>query len=120
MDWFCDDMWSALLFPSISLSWKSYGTFKFDDTGDIQFLPPDGCETIYDKERNASRATVDVVAVQKKLEVAAARKVKREEKAAQKKIDEKNLLITSACHQLSQATAAAKWMASRKFRAVLS
>ena len=96
MDWFCSDMWSALLFTSISLIWKPYGTFKFDDDGEMQFLPPDGYETIYDKERNAARATVDAAAAQKKLEVAAARKVKREEKATQKKIDEKNSLIKNA------------------------
>lgn len=95
-DWFTGDLWSALLFTSICMAWKPYGTFMFDEDGEMQFLPPDGYDTIYNKERRATWAAEDAAEAKKTLEAAAARKVKRVEKTAQKKIDAKDSLKNSA------------------------
>lgn len=89
MDWFWSDMLSAALFTFISLIWKPFGTFSYYEDGEMQFLPPDGYVTVYDKERRAAWAEKDAEAARKKLDLAAECKVKRQEKAAQKEIDVK-------------------------------
>ena len=40
--------------------------------------------------------------------------------AAAEGVENKDAVLARGCHQLSQTTAAARWMAARKFRAVLS